>query len=118
MLPVTSNRRRRIEALALSQEERLLECGQIRPGEGGYDRSDFFINDSHNGEVFQTGSLVVLIGTREICTYVGPVAGTPNLHNIRHKGNSLVKSISRESFLPVPTEPAEPPASHHQAVAK
>ena len=77
----------RILACATSQEERLLTSGKIRQN-ADYDTSDPFIHDTRSDEKLQPGSLVMLLGTREICTYVEPVA--ENLHNICHKGSQTL----------------------------
>ena len=75
----------RLVACATSQEERLLTNGKIRQN-ADYDTSDPFIHDTRSDEKLQPGSLVMLLGTREICTYVESVA--ENLHNICHKGST------------------------------
>ena len=75
----------RLVACATSQEERLLTHGKIRQN-SDYDTSDPFIHDTRSDEKLQPGSLVMLLGTREVCTYVESVA--ENLHNICHKGST------------------------------
>ena len=72
-------------ACVTSQEERLLTNGKIRQN-ADYDTSDPFIHDTHSDEKLQPGSLVMVLGTREVCTYVESVA--ENLHNIRDKGSA------------------------------
>ena len=63
----------------------MLTNGKIRQNVD-YDTSDPFIHDTHSDEKLQPGSLVMLLGTREVCTYVESVA--ENLHNICHKGST------------------------------
>ena len=83
----------------------MLEGHKFQPDMCGYDTGDPWLNDAHSAEELQAGSPVVLIGSRQTGTYVAPVAGTQNLHNIRHNGSTLVLEVSRDSFLPLPTEP-------------
>ena len=109
-----SNRLRRIADCAVRWEERLLEGHKFQPDMCGYDTGDPWLDDAHSAEELQAGSPVVLIGSRQTGTYVATIAGTQNLHNIRHNGSALVLEVSRDSFVPLPTEP---PAVVDPAVA-
>ncbi|CAE8622764.1 unnamed protein product [Polarella glacialis] len=95
---------KRVAINVLSQEDRLLNRGLLRPSPG-YDSSDPWLHDSTKqlAKMLRPGAPVCFIGTGEAGSYYGPLPGSGDLHFVRHLSSLLLIPLASDAFMPLPT---------------